>query len=135
MSKCGGLHCPGCGDHGGGGLIAGVIGLVVVVVVIRAALSAIAAAFDAMVPALEVIGDTLASIVGLAAVSGLTYGGYRVNRALRRRAAARPLRVVSVRPVTAEAVSGELEPPRTEPVGWPASWRLADEEIRGGGHR
>jgi hypothetical protein len=127
MSKCGGIHCPGCGN-GGGGLVAGVIALVVVVVVVRAVLSAIAAAFDAMVPVLEVIGYTLASTLGLAAVSGVVYGGYRVNRALRRRAVARPLRVVSVRPAglagTGDGAElAALEEARTAPPGWPAGWR------------
>lgn len=132
MSRCGGLHCPGCGNGGGGGLIAGVIALVVVAAVIRAALGAVAAAFRAIVPALEIAALTLVSLAGLAAVSGAVYGGYRVNRALRRRAAARPLRVVSVHPVTEAGtaepvarpvVSGALEPPRPAPSGWSASWR------------
>jgi hypothetical protein len=128
MSKCGGLHCPGCGDGGGGGLLAGVFALVVVAVVVRAALSAVAAAFRAIVPALEIAAYTLVSILGLAAVSGVVYGGYRVNRALRRRAVARPLRVVSVRPAglagTGDGAElAALEEARTAPPGWPASWR------------
>jgi hypothetical protein len=100
--------------------------------VVRAVLPAVAAVFRVVVTVLEIAAYTLVSIAGLGALSGLAYGGYRLRRALRRRAAARPLRVVSVHPVAPNGAElAALEEARTPPLGWPASWPLlTDEEIR-----
>lgn len=130
MSKCPGLHCPGCGE-GGGCSVGFAVLVLVVAAAVHAAWHTVIAIWRAVVTALEIAAYTLVSLAGLAVVAGLVYGGYRVNRALRRRAAARPLRVVSVRPVADKVVSGEIEAPRTVPPGWPDSWPiLTDEEIR-----
>ena len=66
--KCSGLHCPGCGDSGGG--------LLVALVVIGAVIHAI---WHALVEAAEIAALTLLSAAGLAAVAGLVYTAVRIR--------------------------------------------------------
>jgi hypothetical protein len=78
--SCKGLHCPGCGDGGGG-----ILALVVLVLVIAAAIARpVAHAADAvlrvLVEALEITGIVLASVAGLGVLAGMVYGARGLYR-------------------------------------------------------
>jgi hypothetical protein len=65
MSKCGGLHCPGCADGGGG--------LVLVVVVLAILAAAVHAAWHAIVTALEIAAYAVCAAAAAAAIGALVY--------------------------------------------------------------
>ena len=110
--RCPGLHCPGCGDGGGG-----IIALVVALVVIGAAIHAI---WHAVVEAAAIAAVTVLSAAALAAVGGVAYFAYRArqNRGLsdppRATIAARPVyRIPSdSRPGLSEPNKPPIEPTR-----------------------
>lgn len=123
MSGCPGLHCDGCGGHGGG---PGVAIAVLVVVAVAAGASAVRTAMPVIRTALEVAGIAVASAAGLAAVIGVSFAAARVHRAVR---AARPRPVpyrVEVVTVVPSRAAGRpaggpaaLEAPRSAPAAWP----------------
>ena len=81
MSKCSGLHCPGCGDSGGPGAV-------IVVLVVLAVLGGAAQAIgQAVSEALFILAVTAASIAG----AGVLAGTVAAVVILRRRAVRRPL--------------------------------------------
>lgn len=100
--KCGGLHCPGCGD--GGGLAA--LAVVIVLAVIGAVLHAI---WHTLVEVAEIAAWTVAGFAVLAAAGGI---GYRVTRARsdRPRTADRRAAGVPATPRHAAAIGGFLQP-------------------------
>ena len=118
--KCSGLHCPGCGDHGGGKLAA----LVVVLAVVGAIVHAV---WRQLVEAVEIVALVLLSAAGLALAAGGVYLGMRIRarqlEARARRTVPAPSRVV-VRlgepPIVIDSATGQaIEAPRQRPAGWP----------------
>jgi hypothetical protein len=86
--KCEGLHCPGCGDHGGGELVA----LVVIVAIIGAVVHAI---WHTIIEAAEIVALVLVSAAGLGLAAGGIYLAVRIR--------ARQLEARARRPVPARA--------------------------------
>jgi hypothetical protein len=88
--KCPGLHCKGCGDHGGGAFVV----LVVIALALAAALDrpidrAASAVLRVVVNVVEIAAIALVSLAGLCLVAGGVLVGARVRRfvlARRRRA-------------------------------------------------
>jgi hypothetical protein len=64
MSRCPGLHCEGCGDHGG-------VALVAAVAVLAVTGAAIHAAWHAIMAALEIAVYAVCAAVALAAICGI----------------------------------------------------------------
>jgi hypothetical protein len=121
MSRCPGLHCPGCGDGGGGALIAVLVALAVVGAIIHAI-------WHTLVEAAEIAALTVLSLAGLAAVAGLGYAALRVRA---RMASPRAQRVIPVRAEVirlGSPVRGAIEAPAPRPSSWPlpSQW----EEIK-----
>ena len=120
MSRCPGLHCPGCGD-GGGGLIAVLVALAVLVAVLHAI-------WHTLVEAAEIAALTVLSFAGLTAIAGLGYAALRIRA---RVASSRgkqliPARaeVIQLGPPGRDAI--EAPPPRPDSWPLPGHW----EEIK-----
>jgi hypothetical protein len=130
-TRCPGLHCQGCGKHGGG------VGVVALVVVLAIAAAVVRAAWHAIVGALEIAAYTAASIAAVPMVAAAVYAVVRVRRRiLEVRAGRISPRVRAVitdvkagRPVSIPAGPAR---PALEAPGPRLSWPLADpwEEIR-----
>jgi hypothetical protein len=118
---CPGVHCPGCGRHGGGGLLA--------LVVVLAVAAAIRAAWHAIVTALEITAYVAASIAAAAMLAGAAYAAVRIRRhvlEVRARRISPQVRAVITdvkagRPVAIPRPVARLaiEAPRKRPDGWP----------------
>jgi hypothetical protein len=131
MRDCGGLHCPGCGEHGGGGLVALVVVLAVAAAVIRAA-------WHAIVTGLEIAAYVAASIAGAAMIAVAAYAAVRVRRhvlEVRARRISPQVHAVITdvkagRPVVMAAPLERpaIEAPQTRADGWPLPGQW--EEIR-----
>jgi hypothetical protein len=119
MSRCPGLHCPGCGDGGGGALIAVLIALAVTGAIIRAI-------WHTLVEVAEITAFTVLGAAALAAAAGLVYVALKVREATRARHD-RPIafRVVSVAAEASPRALGSSQP-RTAAIEPPknASWPL-----------
>jgi hypothetical protein len=72
MSNCGGLHCPGCGKHGGAGLI-------VLLVVLAVVCSAVRAAWHSIVTGVEIFAYTVLGIAAAVAIAAAAYAGWRIR--------------------------------------------------------
>lgn len=117
MSKCSGLHCPGCGDGGGG--------LVVVLVVLAVAGAIIHAIWHTLVEVAEITAFTVLGIAGLAALAGLGYAVMRVRASIARpRQQAAPKAVIIASTITRQPPA--IAPPQRASWPLPGTW----EEIR-----
>jgi hypothetical protein len=109
---CSGLHCPGCGDGGGGALVAAVVILAIIAAVIHAI-------WHTLVEIAEIAAWTVLGIAGVAAAAGIGYAALRVRASVTSRRAAP--RAVIIGEVTRGSISGghapAIEPPRH--TGWP----------------
>jgi hypothetical protein len=83
--KCPGLHCPGCGDGDGLGLIALVVALAVIGAIIHAI-------WRTLVEAVEIAALTVLGAAALAAIAGIAVLVHRARQN-------RPRRPVAARPV------------------------------------
>jgi hypothetical protein len=101
MAKCRGLHCPGCGD-GGGGVTALVLIVLLVIgaVIARPAAHAAGSVLRVTVEVLEITGIILASAAGAATLAGVAVLATRARRSIASREPA-PYRVISVRSAVA----------------------------------
>jgi hypothetical protein len=116
--RCGGLHCPGCGDGDGGALVVALVVLVVIVAVIRAI-------WHTIVEAAEIAALVVVSAAGLAATAGLGYATVRIGAGIARaRREAAPEAVIISRIDTGQPPA--IEPPRRASWPLPGTW----EEIR-----
>lgn len=90
--KCGGLHCEGCSNHGGGGAWGGaaLLGLIVLIAIVRRPLERAAhTAAHVAGDVLQVAAWTIGVLAAGAVLAGFTWAGLRARRVvLRRRAAA-----------------------------------------------
>ncbi len=110
--SCKGLHCGGCGDGPGGGLVVIIIAVVVLIGAMGtgAVSGAAHSAVHVVTDVLEVAAITVASLAAVAVAAALTWAGVRVYRwDARRRARAVPAVVqVAVQPtVRAEVIAPE----------------------------
>lgn len=98
MSTCPGLHCPGCG--GGGGGLAGLAVLTVAGIAVYRVITSRAVA-HAVSTAVTIAEITLVSIAGIVVLTGLTWSGIALRRAIaaRPRPEPAPLTLVSSRAV------------------------------------
>jgi len=115
MSKCRGLHCPGCGK-GGGWLLLALAVVVIAAWIRKTAGKAISEAGHVLAVVLEVALITVASAAGIAVLAGLGWAGLKVRRRYTNRAAAavsRPVYQAVVLPSQLQAI----EPPRPQPAG------------------
>jgi len=113
---CPGLHCPGCGD-GGGGLAA----LIVVLVVIGAVIHAI---WHTLVEVAEIAAWTVLGAAGLAAIAGLVYAAVRVRASV---TTSRPGRVIPAEVIRLGTPARDaIDPPRAASWPLPGTW----EEIK-----
>lgn len=107
MSGCKGLHCPGCGDGGGAGIIA-----LVVLVVIGATVHAV---WHTIVEVAEIAAWTVVGLAGLAAAAGIAWGVRRILQEAPRRPVS-PGPVSQIPPGTRPRLEGShnqaIEPPR-----------------------
>lgn len=101
MKNCSGLHCPGCGDSGGAGIIAGLVVLAVIVASARAIGRAIS-------EVVTILAITVASIAGIA----LTGGTVAAVVMLRRRSARRALATRNV-PAELPRLTARIVVPRS----------------------
>lgn len=108
--KCGGLHCPGCGDGGGW------LGLVLIVVLIaiaakvgQAVARGAAEAAHVLAVVLEVVFITIASAAGIGTLAALTWAGIHIHRRYANRAAAADRRLLD-QPIRAVAEVVQSEP-------------------------
>jgi len=118
MSRCPGLHCPDCGDGGGGALIAVLVALAVAGAIIRAI-------WHVLVEAAEIAALVVVSAAGLAAAAGLGYAALRVRASIvssRREAAPKAVIISSIDRSQPPAI----EPPRRASWPLPGIW----EEIK-----
>jgi hypothetical protein len=123
--RCSGLHCGGCGQHGGGGG-ARVIALVVAAVVAAAVLRAV---WAALVGVLEIAAYVVLSLAAAAVTAGAVYAAVRIRAAVlarRDRRISPQVRAVITdvkagRPVAVPdpVVRPALEAPRPQAGGWP----------------
>ena len=120
---CKGLHCDGCGDGGGGALIA----VLVVLAIIGAVVHAI---WHQLVEAVEIVALVLVSGCGLAVAAGGVYAAVRIRaRVLELRArhtVPAPARVVRLGepPIVIDSTTGQaIEAPRQRTAGWPLPGR------------
>jgi hypothetical protein len=80
MSKCSGLHCPGCGDGGGGIAVVLVVLAVIIAAIARPVAHAAGDVLRVAAEVLEVTAITAASIAGLAVLGAAAYGARRAWR-------------------------------------------------------
>jgi hypothetical protein len=112
--RCGGLHCPGCGDGDGVALVAVLVALAVIAAIIRAI-------WHTIVEAAEIAALTVLSIAGLAAVAGLGYLALRVGASIarsRHQAAPEAVIISSIRTDQPPAI----EPPQRASWPLPGTW-------------
>ncbi len=117
---CRGLHCHGCGDGGGGALIA----VLVVLAIIGAIVHAI---WHEVVEAVEIVALVLLSAAGLAVLAGGIYLAVRIRARVldasrTRRTVPMPARVVRLGDVTHGSINADVPGmgrPAIEAPRWP----------------
>jgi hypothetical protein len=118
MSKCPGLHCPGCGDGDGG--IGALIAVLVALAIVAAVLHAI---WHIIVEAAEIAALAVVSAAGLAAVAGLGYAALRIRARVTssraRQVIPAPIQVIRLDPPIRDAI----EAPAPRPASWPLPGR------------
>jgi hypothetical protein len=107
--RCGGLHCPGCGDGDGVALVAVVVALAVIGAILHAI-------WHALVEAAEIAALVVLSVAGAAAAAGLGYAVLRVGASIARaRHQAAPKAVIISRVDSRQLPA--IEP--TQRASWP----------------
>ena len=112
--SCKGLHCPGCGDGGGGLAVVGLIALAVVAAVVYH--------FRHIIElVLEVIFWTIVGGLAVTAAGGLVYAGLRIRASVRARQprAVIPARAEVVRLGVERTGVPAIEAPRPRAASWP----------------
>jgi hypothetical protein len=112
--KCPGLHCPGCGDGGGG--------LAVVLVVLAVIAAAGYHVRHGIETGLEIVMWSIVGAAGLAVAGGLVYAGLRIRASVRAR---QPRTVIPARAEIVQLRAELFDPPAIEaPRPRAASWPL-----------